>query len=368
MKINLHHKIMIVFLVVIAVVLSGAYLYLYKGFRSYAYGSVRANLLKQGGFAGAFVERYLTREGLSYDVDEVADSIGKNLGVHVTILGRYGTVVGDSSLDGEALRNAENLSGKPEVRDALLLKRGEARRPGGNSGEEVLYVATGFGSGETQGVIRLAVPFSDITALSDYLKQLLIIAVFAAFVIAISIIFAASHFITKPIKSMSRIARDIMKGDFPAKVALKTRDEVSDLAKAFNHMLVEIKSKMEEIASGKSRIEAMFRGMSEGMTVVDSEGTIAYMNRPLRDFLKLKESPLGTNLSGLTEGAEIEKLIGAASKLKSGIISREISGLFKKKQKHLIHATPVIRHGAADGAVLVFPNIAKRKKTSEKRR
>ncbi|HET6278575.1 MAG TPA: hypothetical protein VFG08_07320, partial [Candidatus Polarisedimenticolia bacterium] len=51
--------------------------------------------------------------------DRLADRIGSSLGLRMTIVAADGTVLGDSDLNGIALRNVENHAGRPEIIAAL---------------------------------------------------------------------------------------------------------------------------------------------------------------------------------------------------------------------------------------------------------
>src|SRR6185295_5556882 len=79
---------------------------------------------------------------LATGADGVADRLGRDLGVRVTIIDASGKVLGDTDLDGEALLSVENHAGRPEVADAMREGKGRAVRYSRTLAENMLYVAS----------------------------------------------------------------------------------------------------------------------------------------------------------------------------------------------------------------------------------
>ena len=357
MKVSIHYKITFVFGAIIAVVFFGVYIYLNNNLREDTYQRIRTNLLKQASLTKFFFEEDPAGAVRHQGIDETADKIGKELSARVTVIGSDGTVLGDSSLDEGALGSAENHLFRPEVQQALLTGTGESRRFSTTLKKDMLYVARGFGEGKTRGIIRLSMPLSEIELISSRLKKLLIASFLPAFLLAVIISFAASAFITKPIKKMSSLAQAIAGGDFSERVLISTKDEMGDLAKTFNYMSEQIRFRIEEVTLSRSRFEAVLLSMFEGVMVVDIKGAILLMNQALKDFLLVKEEPHGKKPLEVVRNIEIQEIIDKVLKIKQGVESREISLLLPEEKTLLLHAAPVVREGATEGAVLVFHDI-----------
>ncbi|MCK5305784.1 MAG: HAMP domain-containing protein [Candidatus Omnitrophica bacterium] len=357
MKVSIHYKITFVFGAIIAVVFFGVYIYLNNNLREDTYQRIRTNLLKQASLTKFFFEEDPAGAVRHQGIDETADKIGKELSARVTVIGSDGTVLGDSSLDEGALGSAENHLFRPEVQQALLTGTGESRRFSTTLKKDMLYIARGFGEGKTRGIIRLSMPLSEIELISSRLKKLLIASFLPAFLLAVIISFAASAFITKPIKKMSSLAQAIAGGDFSERVLISTKDEMGDLAKTFNYMSEQIRFRIEEVTLSRSRFEAVLLSMFEGVMVVDIKGAILLMNQALKDFLLVKEEPHGKKPLEVVRNIEIQEIIDKVLKIKQGVESREISLLLPEEKTLLLHAAPVVREGATEGAVLVFHDI-----------
>ena len=82
----------------------------------------------------------------------------------------------------------------------------------------------------------------------------------------------ASLLISRPIRKMAQAAESITGGRYERVAGLDSRDEIGDLARAFNEMIARIRADSEEITAGRSRLEAILLSMSEGVMAVRYEG------------------------------------------------------------------------------------------------
>ena len=122
-------------------------------------------------------------------------------------------------------------------------------------------------------------------------------------------------------------------------------------------MSEQIKAKIEEMTTNKSRLEAVLLSMFEGVMVVDIKSKIILMNKTLKDILMLEDNIIGKKVIEVIRNIEIQDATEKALDLKKGVISQEISLMLKEKKVLLIHAVPVFRQGATEGAVIVFHDI-----------
>ncbi|MBN2374158.1 HAMP domain-containing protein [bacterium] len=398
---KIHYKITLVFGIIMAVILSGIYVYLNGNLKRYTYQRIRTNLMRNLSLARTFIEEGFDESPSVEEMDKTADKIGDDLDLRVTIIDRNGRVLGDSELTIKEIEGVENHLFRPEVQGALKSGSGEERRFSTTIRKDMLYIAGVFGKGDKQDVIRLAMPLSDIELISDHLKRLVIISMLSAFILSIIISYLASFIITKPVKEISSAAREIAAGNFSNRVSVSTRDEIGDLAHAFNDMSEQIKSRIDEITAGKSRIEAMLLSMFDGVMVVDRKGFVILVNKSLKDTFDIKDEASGKrpieiirnvdiqnivdNTLGLKTGAAIDerqpnpqlaadsragyrqkpdysqlkKPVQPGQTCSGGFHACEISILLQQERSFLVHATPVNRDDIIEGAVLVFHDITR---------
>ena len=368
MKLPVHYKITFVLLIIIAVILSGIYLYLNKNLREYTFQRIKTNLINQLTLCKSYLEEESVQEIQSYEIDTVADKIGNNLKLRVTIIDLSGTVLGDSELEGKELREVENHLYRPEVQQALKSGMGESRRFSTTLQKDMLYVASVYGKQDSPGIIRLSIPLLEVELISSRLRRTLVLSLIVAFIFAAVISFFISIFISKPVREMSYIVKDIAKGNFNNRVAIRSDDEIGDLAKAFNEMAEQIRLRVQEVTTNKSRLEAVLFSMFEGVMVVDLDGSILLVNQTLKSFLHIQEEPEGRKPLEVVRHIEIQDIVDKTLRLKKGVESCEISIAVPEEKILLVHATPVIRDGISEGAVLVFHDITNLRNLEEIRK
>ncbi|MFA5068688.1 MAG: ATP-binding protein [Candidatus Omnitrophota bacterium] len=357
MKTNIHFKIAIIFIIIIASMLIGVYIYLNDNLRNYTYQRIKSNFIKEAQLSALLLENYQDTNASSYGIDKIADKIGEKLKIRTTVIGFDGIVYGDSDLDRDGLANLENHLHRPEVQDALQNGIGESSRFSTTIKMNMLYIAAPFGKEKPVGIIRLSIPFSEIEFISSRLKRTLMASLIIAFLCAVLISFIISAFITKPIKEISWIAQNVARGDFSKKAIVKSNDEIGDLSQAINYMIEQIRSKINEVTAGRSRFEAVLLSMFEGVMVVDIKGTILLINQSLKDFLNIRDDPTGRKPIEVIRNIEIQEIADNTLKLHEGVESKEISLLVPDEKILSVHASPVIRDKEIDGAVLVFYDI-----------
>jgi len=94
------------------------------------------------------------------DAEALAQRLGADAGVRITLLLPDGTVIADSE---EEPARMGNHGDRPEIRQAILERRGDAVRPSETLGTRMLYVATPLHHGGRMiGVLRLALPLAPI--------------------------------------------------------------------------------------------------------------------------------------------------------------------------------------------------------------
>lgn len=368
MKISVTYKIAFIYIITIAVIFSGIFLYLNNILTDYTYKRIKSNLLKQLNLSASILETTKGVDYRSYAMDNLAETIGKAADVRVTIIALDGRVYGDSSLDERELYSIENHLKRPEVQDALNRGIGYSERFSTTLKTDKLYIAKTFGKQKAEGIIRLAVPLSDVKTISDRLKHLLIGLFAFAFALSIVLFFLVSSWISKPIKDISWFAKNIARGDFSKYPVHSGSDEIGELAGSIRFMSEQIRSKIDEVTTNKARLEAVFLSMFEGVMVIDQKSRIVIVNKALRDLLSIEGNVEGRNAIEVIRNAEIQDAADSVLKMKTGVLSKEIIVLDTTEKHILLHAVPVVRGGINEAAVLVFHDITELRRLERIRR
>jgi signal transduction histidine kinase len=157
------------------------------------------------------------------------------LNLAITVVNSNGKVVADSGH--KPLREGENISNQPEIQDALAGIAANYRR--NLKKTEWLYVAYPVrSSGQTGGVIRVGVPLTDINQRVNRDLIVFLELTFATLIATALISIWVARRMTRPLREMSDMARQIAKsGDISVFVPVRRQDEISELGLSFNQMI-----------------------------------------------------------------------------------------------------------------------------------
>jgi methyl-accepting chemotaxis protein len=113
----------------------------------------------------------------------------------------------------------------------------------------------------------------DNKAAADQAIMLMAILVVAAVALAMALGYFIARAISRPVKEMVNVAAQIAEGDLNVEVAVKSRDELGNLAVAFNSMadninqaITNISEAAEQVAAGAQHISASGEALSQGAT------------------------------------------------------------------------------------------------------
>ncbi len=357
MRINIQYKITLIFGIIGAIILLGIYVYLNNNLTGHAYQRAGVHLKKQTALVKSFLEKHITGDEDPLIFDEIVNEISKNLDVRATIISLDGTVIADSEIEPQFIDDIENHLYRAEVQQAIKTGIGQSSRFSSTVKKEMLYRAYTFGEGDAGMIIRLAAFVSEIEQISFQLRKTLTISIVLAFISITIISFLVSIFISTPIKKMSIVASNIADGDFSKKISSTSRDEIGDMANAFNYMIDQIRHKIDEVTLSKLRFEAVLLSMFEGVIVVDINGLILLMNQTLKNFFLVEGDVLNKRPMDVLNNIEIQEIADNALKKGQGVEAREIKVINDEEKILLAHATPVLRDDRVEGAVLVFHDI-----------
>jgi two-component system, NtrC family, sensor histidine kinase KinB len=117
-----------------------------------------------------------------------------------------------------------------------------------------------------------------------------------------------------PLTEMTRGVRAIASQDFSERLAVTSRDELGELASAFNDMAEHLtefrRSNLGEVLHAKAALEATLQALPESVILLDEERRILSMNRRATDLLGLAGSPDGIRARTLeVGGVPLEALV-----------------------------------------------------------
>src|SRR5579872_5330696 len=105
--------------------------------------------------------------------------------------------------------------------------------------------------------------------------------------------FIFARHLTRPMRALMRSAERIAQGDFSTIVQVNTRDELQDVANAFNRMSEDMRRfsevRVDEIVAEKAKTEGIIYSSEDGIVLTDQEGHVQLINPKAKSILELAE-------------------------------------------------------------------------------
>jgi two-component system phosphate regulon sensor histidine kinase PhoR len=215
-------------------------------------------------------------------LDAAAAQLGEDLGVRLTVIGADGRVLGESTRSSESL---ENHGDRPEVRAALGSGSGRAVRYSMTVGSRLLYTAWRQARGGETRVIRTAMPLTAVAANVAHLRRLVLLGLLAALLCGLGAALVVSRRLLRRIQRLVAFARTLASDAPTPYLAAERRDDLGVLEEQLADMAREVATTIDALRIERERLEAILRGMVEGVVVTDLAGTVVLMNARARDLL-----------------------------------------------------------------------------------
>jgi two-component system phosphate regulon sensor histidine kinase PhoR len=224
------------------------------------------------------------------------ESIAEQTGSRLTLIRADGTVLGDSDEDPASM---ENHARRSEVRQALSSESGfgTAQRSSPTLGIPMRYLALRVGSAaQPGGVVRVAIEAATVEQQVAAVRRLVWGAALGTGFAALLLTWLLVARISRPLKLLTRSAEAMAAGELRQQVDVPGRDELGQLAVAFNAMSGELASRIDELQEqsrrarqNSERLETVLSAMVEGVVAVDGSERILFANRAARRTLDLTQ-------------------------------------------------------------------------------
>ena len=334
------------------------YFYLSSHLTAYLERDLQKNMKREITLVRDFVETHQSDQTGLFDAQVMAHRMGSKLDLRVTIVGLDGKVLGDSDLDDAALKTVENHGARIEIKDALKTGWGVSKRYSYTLKKYLLYVASPFGQGRTAGVIRLAMPLTDVEILEEGSVKIVAVAIFLIFIFSLGFTSIVAVIVSKPLREMSIVARAMAVGDFTRHPSIRSRDELGDLAHALTYMSDEVRDKLRTIERERARLDAVIESLSEGLMVVNEKGAVLLMNAALRKFFLISGTVDGRRVAEVIRNSAVTDMVDCLVLGGERLVSREITAELPEEKVFRVNAVQVRVADKLEGAVLVFHDIS----------
>ena len=282
-------------------------------------------------------------------VDPLADRLGDALAARVTIIDDAGRVIGDSQLTEPEVRDVENHGDRPEVVEARRSGEGVSRRFSDTLQLDMLYVAIPYSRPDGRGVVRVALPLSDLDRLLERLRVLVLFGGLLSIGVAFVSSFLGSYYMDRTLRRLIDRARELTGG--------RTADAGPGPSGSISGLADELERAVTALAGERDRIEAVLESLSDAVLALDDRQRVTLANHAATELFDLPRSPAGIALSGLVDAPEIADVIAQSRQGRSAWTEYAMPGETPKRV--VVRATPMRITG---GAVIVFQDVTELRK------
>ncbi|QHA01651.1 two-component system histidine kinase PnpS [Dehalobacter restrictus] len=351
-------------LALLSMLVSGVYLI--KVLDDYFIGNLQDKLLVEAKLVREMVIDEFGSLNRSSDIEKITGNLGNVTSTRVTVIDANGVVLGDSE---QLPTLMENHLRRPEIQQAISEGLGIAKRESTTLNTQMMYLALPVEKdGEIKGFVRLALPMTEITTALSKLWSMLFIALLMATVIAGVLGFKLSQRLTKPIQEMTAAAQNIAGGDFSLRTYTTSQDEIGKLGQALNQMAQQLKEMIDEVSTGKSKLETVLANMVSGVIFLREDGKIDLINPAALKILEIEPKNVNRHQIEIINNYQLSTLIDTA--LKTHKAAKDDLLILSPHEKNIeVNITPILGKGNTNiGAVMVLHDITDLRKLETMRR
>jgi two-component system phosphate regulon sensor histidine kinase PhoR len=141
------------------------------------------------------------------------------------------------------------------------------------------------------------------------LKQSLFFSSLIGLVIAAPFVYLIARYLSQPIYDLTRKTIQSVSSYFRPESTSYLGDELDKLSKAIDEIAIQFRNRIDEVSKERDYLQTIFKGMAEGVLVVDERGRILVANHALRQLLHLSPSVTNRTALEIIRNAQLEEAI-----------------------------------------------------------
>ncbi len=135
--------------------------------------------------------------------------------------------------------------------------------------------------GEVIGVDSVAIPLEGaFSRISQIVLSIFMTGLVGVFFLFITLNYYINRVAVRPIKRVSRFFKSVVEGEkgLNARFEVRTKDEIGELAEAFNQMMRYLRESQERLRVSETKYRRIFEGSKDTIVVADCDGFIEEIN------------------------------------------------------------------------------------------
>ena len=210
--------------------------------------------------------------------------------MRITVIAQNGTVIGDSD---EPSDQMENHGSRPEVIEALSRGAGSAVRYSTSVKHDLLYRAYRQNDGPRQRVLRVAVSFSELQAVTRSLGRTLLVGLLLFSLFGLTVAYFFSRSLSNRVNRLAEFSKAVADGQFAQPLLPRSGDdELNVLEQNLRDMSLKIRDNINALRSEKEKLDSILRCMVEGLVVIDPKGKVLLINDQAKTMFGVTEEQI----------------------------------------------------------------------------
>ncbi len=189
-------------------------------------------------------------------------------------------------------------------------------------------------------------------------------------ILSIAIIFLVARLsrISRSVKEISDFLKELSSGNFNARLFPIRRSGLNNIVRDMASIMEKTKARLDFAEAEMRRMEAILRGMSDGVLITDERGMIVLANQAFKDLMSAAEDIEGKQMMEVLRNMQLVEVF--RNTIDSGdIVSEEIAVSRPHRDMYLIAtAVPVYSKDAISGTVLTLHDITRLRQLEEMRK
>lgn len=198
----------------------------------------------------------------------------------------------------------------------------------------------------------------------EQVRQIIYISAGIAIILTTIFAFFLSTRINAPLRKMKVAVTEAAKGEFNTKVPIITKDEIGDLAVAFNKMGKQLTSYITALNQEKEQLSSILSSMADGVITFDYRGAILIANPPAERFLQAWYYEQGMQKKGHDAIPEdVQELFQKVVSLEK----EQLTEVSIQGRSWVIVMTPLYNRSYVRGAVAVLRDMTEERRMDKLR-
>jgi len=224
-------------------------------------------------------------------------------------------------------------------------------------------------AGRVTGIVQISVPHMWVQAVLNRVWTALGTALLLGAAAAWLLGAWRARALSAPVQELALTAERISAGDLASRATVASRDEIGNLARAFNTMADQLRQKLDALTEERTKIEAIVSSMSDAVVATDGVGRLLLLNGAARDLLGLRPDDVGRPAAEALGDCAVWRALDRTAR--RGTDAAEEFTLGSGARERLLHlnATPLRAAGGHNaGAVAVVRDVTEFRRAERLRR